>query len=844
MTISIATDTTKFPNKTIVTFTLTDNITTSTTWTPPVGVTEVEYLVVAGGGGGGTATWGGGGGAGGLLTNYGGTKLPVSWEITVTVGSGGATNTNGSNSVFGSVTAIGGGHGANAVWNAVTLAAAVGGSGGGGIQQFYGYAGGAAGTSGQGYAGGSGAALSEANYKGAGGGGAGAIGTNANNTGNVPGQGGNGIQSSITGTATYYAGGGGGAILTKSGVTDPNASGRGLGGLGGGGIGYKSSESLSFTAIPGSQGTDGLGGGGGGYYRGGSGIVIIVYNYDNYKYRKSHTIISNTTTLTNYQVSLTVNYGSGIDSAGVVYLNSKCNVDFSDIRFTNAAGTPLSYWIESKTDSSTATVWVKVDSIATTPGSTIYIYYGNTSATSESSGDNTFIFFDNFEGTSLNTTTKWTLTDGTIPSVASNIVTSTVYCQVTSKTSFTTDTIVEYQLKCVAGTTRYRFAGSISLDIDCGVFDNSNQIYWNGWTGTHASVGWNTVSEIWNTATSTYTWNIRTYTYSRTYITSTKPVFFRNGDSAGSFVGNLQIKALKARAYTATPPTQSIWGTEESLGTYKVTITPTTGTDPLSVAYNVIVPTIEAPLNDFGLYYGDGDWYLSNNVVTFSTTHTYDEPGTYTVYADGYTSTVQPTWDIILVPSNIHPINEIQSTVESWLDTYTNESGRFTFTFLEAEEDVNWESIYYGPSFGTGPWPLSVFQVTVFRNESPFNFLAGGGSIYQHAAVSYNGTESAQIMGLRILHEMLHCIPLDADGMVTTQAVAFGAYLTEIGSAYAVTFNANPSAYQHDPNVQQIFYGWLMDSFEENRVHKYYEIPYGVTVYAQAVDANFTWEVI
>ena len=72
----------------------------STTFTPPSGAPNVEYLVVAGGGGGGNSSdrTGGGGGAGGVLSS---SSFGVTVQgYTVTVGAGGAANTAGSNSVF------------------------------------------------------------------------------------------------------------------------------------------------------------------------------------------------------------------------------------------------------------------------------------------------------------------------------------------------------------------------------------------------------------------------------------------------------------------------------------------------------------------------------------------------------------------------------------------------------------------------------------------------------------------------------------------------------------------------------------------------------------------------
>ena len=82
-------------------------------------INTVDYLVVAGGGGGGFDSGAGGGGAGGLL--YGTTKIVSSSSYTITIGTGGAGATtaagggqaNGTNSVFGILTALGGGYGAS-----------------------------------------------------------------------------------------------------------------------------------------------------------------------------------------------------------------------------------------------------------------------------------------------------------------------------------------------------------------------------------------------------------------------------------------------------------------------------------------------------------------------------------------------------------------------------------------------------------------------------------------------------------------------------------------------------------------------------------------------------------
>lgn len=245
---------------------------------------SIEYVVVAGGGGGGYRY--GGGGAGGYVSSVQGEisggghpARPVMWvtsgsSFTVTVGAGGAGSSstsnstlahgsNGSNSIFGSVVAIGGGGGAGGSTSSPgdpMLQGWPGGSGGGATGDGLGtgsvYAGDGAYT--QGFPGGNGWDQS-GNNSGGGGGGAGARGTHARFPGD-PGCGGDGVKTNISGTPTWYAGGGAGMAQNGN---------YGRAGLGGGGPVRN-------------NGTTNTGGGGGAGYdstagSGGSGIVIVRY---------------------------------------------------------------------------------------------------------------------------------------------------------------------------------------------------------------------------------------------------------------------------------------------------------------------------------------------------------------------------------------------------------------------------------------------------------------------------------------------------------------------------------------------------------------------------------------
>jgi len=249
----------------------------------------VEYLVIAGGGAGGyhSGASAGGGGAGGYLTGSG--LAIASQNYVVTVGSGGpgptalyAAGNDGGNSVFSSITAIGGGGG-----GARNGAGRTGGSGGAGTYtQHNSSSGQGQGTPGQGHDSGYTTGISGSG----GGGGAGAVGAIGNFGDYEGGAGGNGLASSITGSSVTRAGGGGG------GANGYSADFGGAGGSGGGGAGNNrtgSNNSSSWPATPGSTNT-GSGGGGGGCAphllsggvggsggAGGSGVVIIRYKFQN-----------------------------------------------------------------------------------------------------------------------------------------------------------------------------------------------------------------------------------------------------------------------------------------------------------------------------------------------------------------------------------------------------------------------------------------------------------------------------------------------------------------------------------------------------------------------------------
>jgi hypothetical protein len=198
---------------------------------------QLRVFAVGGGGGGGFNSGGGGSGGGYLATNYSANLETVS--VIVGVGGSGAgpvttpatrtTATNGTNSSFGSSSAVGGNYGYNTLVNGAVGGAAVNGFGKGGNA------------------------------------------STSSSSSNHATAGSAGVTSNITGNNLNYGGGGGGGGWNADNLG-------GSGGAGGGGNG-----SGSNLSVP-TNGTANLGGGGGGSRQnnqvaanGGSGVVIIAY---------------------------------------------------------------------------------------------------------------------------------------------------------------------------------------------------------------------------------------------------------------------------------------------------------------------------------------------------------------------------------------------------------------------------------------------------------------------------------------------------------------------------------------------------------------------------------------
>lgn len=226
--------------------------------------------VVVGGGGGGGVNAAGGGGGGGVLSLKAVDATPSS--RTVTIGGGGAgapstasKGTDGSSTIFGTYTVLGGGGGASRDNGPAPGSLGTGGGGSGttaagsGVRNV-----GGLGTLGIGWAGGYGTPADQGvASKGGGGGGASGPGIAATNT--VAGNGGPGYIMYVGSTRRAVAGGGGGGVTASNGTVGTATDGGTNGSIG------------TVTNASANSGGGGGGGGGPAGGNGGSGIVVVRY---------------------------------------------------------------------------------------------------------------------------------------------------------------------------------------------------------------------------------------------------------------------------------------------------------------------------------------------------------------------------------------------------------------------------------------------------------------------------------------------------------------------------------------------------------------------------------------
>lgn len=120
-------------------------------------------------------------------------------------------------------------------------------------------------------------------------------------------------------------------------------------------------------------------------------------------YRKEILISNGGQELTDDQVSILLNASN--------FNFSHAAPGGADLRFTyynSSTGLEqtIPFWIESWNASGDSMIWIKVPYIQNNGAARVYVYFGNAGASSASDGNSTFIFFDDFEGITLDIN-KW-----------------------------------------------------------------------------------------------------------------------------------------------------------------------------------------------------------------------------------------------------------------------------------------------------------------------------------------------------------------------------------------------------------------------------------------------------
>lgn len=195
---------------------------------------------------------------------------------------------------------------------------------------------------------------------------------------------------------------------------------------------------------------------------------------EGYRFRRTK-VVQPPEDATDLQVRFNLWKEEGYDDGPDVYLDTRCNSDLSDIRFTlEGSDAPLPYFIEDPT-AEPAVCMVKVPSLSA-EGTALWLYFGNLSAESASDGEATFEFFDDFRSD----LSKWN-TAGTPTIIDGKCRINTTYTSILSKSTFG----VNRRLRCKRSVTSvdYSYAGlspSTSTTyntISCRIGSSSGYVY-------------------------------------------------------------------------------------------------------------------------------------------------------------------------------------------------------------------------------------------------------------------------------------------------------------------------------------------------------------------------------
>lgn len=295
-----------------------------------------------------------------------------------------------------------------------------------------------------------------------------------------------------------------------------------------------------------------------------------MWYYHGFSHRVQHNLTASAG-IADYQIKIVVVNDTGTSQGNIHYTTHVSRQDFGDVRFTWLNSTskreqPIPYWLESVYNGENATFWVKVPAIPTSPETaTIYIYYGRSDAQTESNGDATFIFFDDFDDGIINQN-KWTNINDAVE-VGGNLRGNG------GNRKVWTQTLQTFQAPIAIV---FRMRGEVFGDFDSGIQvgnlyfisdrGTSNPIIGTTWVFPSGSAGdvvsWHTYeARILTSSQVFYDFTANRYA-TATYTYNTGPLYLvgdSNNANRDTFYDYIFV-----RKYIDPEPTNGAWGSEEA----------------------------------------------------------------------------------------------------------------------------------------------------------------------------------------------------------------------------------------------------------------------------------------
>ncbi len=134
----------------------------------------------------------------------------------------------------------------------------------------------------------------------------------------------------------------------------------------------------------------------------------------------------------------------------------------------------------------------------------------------------------------------------------------------------------------------------------------------------------------------------------------------------------------------------------------------------------------------------------------------------------------------------------------------------WSFGFDEPRENVNW---HVWRDWHDMPFPLRDRTLVIFSAaDFPIDGVAGGAA-GSRCSVAVFGTESEEVLALRVWHELLHGLPDVESSDAMLESTAFRAFLAEHYPRVHTAFVSDLERFRHDPRPQRLFYTMLTNAF-------------------------------